>query len=85
MLTALNQLRLIERPCGCGAAALDSRGNVRSVKSCPACLNNCLDFIRQTCYDANDIGGVGRERQLDLFEVNLSGEAPLLAFPEEED
>ena len=77
MLTALQQLRLSERPCGCGAAVLTDTGLVRSVKSCPACLKNALDFLRERCYNANDIGGMDRERQLDMFDGDPSAEGRL--------
>jgi len=76
MLTALQQERLTQRPCGCGAAVLTDTGLVKRVESCPACLENALDFLREVCYDANDIGGMGRERQLDLFSEDPSAEGP---------
>ena len=67
MLTAIQQERLRERPCGCGEALLDARGLVLRVESCPACLENALDFLRKRCYDANALEDMGRERQLDMF------------------
>ncbi len=70
MLTALQQERLSQRPCGCGPAELDSRGNVRRVESCPACLKIALDFLRQVCYDVRECTATG-ERQLDMFLDNL--------------
>ena len=66
MLTALQQLRLSERPCGCGEATLDGRGNVLRVKSCPACSKIALDFLKDMCYDPRE-DVVRRERQLDMF------------------
>jgi len=80
MLTALQQARLKSRPCGCGEALLDSRGNVRLVKSCPVCLNNALDFLKTRCYTAKDVRGMSRERQLDMFEEDASAEGPLLSL-----
>jgi len=77
MLTALQQQRLKARLCGCGEALLDQVGNVVRVESCPACLGNALDFLREACYDANRVGGMDRERQLDLFEDSPSAEGPL--------
>ncbi len=76
MLTALQQAKLTERPCGCGAAVLDARGNVRLVKSCPVCLKNALDFLRERCYDANRVSGMDLERQLDMFDGDPSAEGP---------
>jgi len=67
MLTALQQQRLRARPCGCGEATLDSRGIVLRVESCPACLNDALDFLRDGCYDASALEHMGGERQLDMF------------------
>jgi len=67
MLTALQQLRLAERPCGCGAATLDQVGNVVRVESCSVCLKNALEFLKERCYDPAREDGVSRERQLDLF------------------
>ncbi len=76
MLTALQQQRLRDRPCGCGEASLDDRGNIVRVESCPLCLGNALDFLREACYDANRIGGMDRERQLDLFYDSPSAGGP---------
>jgi len=76
ILTALQQERLINRPCGCGAAVLTDTGLVQRVESCPECLGNALDFLREVCYDANRLSGVGRERQLDLFFEDPSAEGP---------
>ena len=76
MLTALRQQLLEQRPCGCGGAELDGVGNVVRVRSCPTCLKNALDFLRLRCYNANDVGGVNRERQLDLFDTDLQDEVP---------
>ena len=81
MLTALRQQQLTDRPCGCGAAVLDALGNVVRVESCPACLGNALDFLRDRCYDANRLSGVDRERQLDLFDQDPSAEGPSLILP----
>jgi len=67
MLTALQQERLKARPCGCGEATLDTRGNVLRVESCPACLQNALAFLREGCYDASALEGMSHERQLDMF------------------
>ncbi len=66
MLTAIQQERLRERPCGCGEATLDSTGNVLSVESCPACSKNALDFLKRMCYDPRE-DAVAREGQLDMF------------------
>ncbi len=66
MLTALQQLRLRERPCGCGEATIDGRGNVIRVKSCLVCSKNALDFLKDMCYDPRE-DVVTRERQLDMF------------------
>ncbi len=77
MLTALRQERLRSRPCGCGAAELDSKGNVRLVKSCPVCLQNALDFLRERCYTAKDARGMSPERQLDMFGEDLAAEGPI--------
>ena len=71
MLTALNQQRLRDRPCGCGEATLDQIGNVVRVESCPACLKNALDFLRQVCYDPCVNEGRRIERQLDMFRDSL--------------
>ncbi len=76
MLTAIQQLRLKARPCGCGEALLDQVGNVVRVDSCPTCLGNALDFLREACYDANRVGGMDRERQLDMFDGDPSAEGP---------
>jgi len=76
MLTALQQQRLKARPCGCGEALLDQVGNVVRVESCPVCLGNALDFLREVCYDANRCQGVDHERQLDLFYKDPSDEGP---------
>ena len=78
MLTALQQARLKFRPCGCGEALLDDLGNVRLVKSCPACLKNALDYLQHRCYNANDVRGMSHERQLDLFDQGPSAEGPSL-------
>ncbi len=78
MLTALQQARLKARPCGCGEALLDDLGNVRLVKSCPACLKNALDFLRERCYSANAVGGMRPERQLDMFDEEPSAEGPII-------
>ena len=80
MLTALQQEQLTNRPCGCGAAVLDSVGNVVRVESCPTCLQNALDFLRDRCYNANDLSGMDRERQLDMFDEDPSVEGPLLSL-----
>ncbi len=77
MLTALQQKRLRSRPCGCGEALLDERGNVVRVESCPACLKNALDFLRKGCYDASALEGVSHERQLDMFNVGFDSVHPL--------
>jgi len=66
MLTAIQQERLSARPCGCGVATLDSIGNVLRVESCPACLENALDFLKVMCYDPREDVET-RERQLDMF------------------
>jgi len=76
MLTALQQARLRARPCGCGEALLNEAGLVVRVESCPLCLGNALDFLREACYDANRIGGMDRERQLDLFYDSPSAVGP---------
>ena len=76
MLTAIQQQRLKDRPCGCGEALLNSAGLVLKVESCPACLGNALDFLREACYDANRLSGTVRERQLDLFYGDPSDEGP---------
>ena len=72
MLTALKQQQLRSRPCGCGEATLDSLGNVVRVESCPACLQNALDFLRYSCYDPRE-GTTTGERQLDMFPIVPSG------------
>ena len=77
MLTAIRQEHLTNRPCGCGAAVLDHIGNVVRVESCPACLKNALDFLREGCYNANNIGGMSHERQLDMFDDRPSAEGPI--------
>ncbi len=71
MLTALQQLRLAERPCGCGEAVLTQGGLVKAVRSCPACSKNALDFLRQVCYDPGVNEGRPGERQLDMFPDSL--------------
>jgi len=76
MLTALQQERLRTRPCGCGEATLDQIGNVVRVESCPTCLKNALDFLKEVCYDANALEGVSHERQLDMFPDTSSGLRP---------
>jgi len=85
MLTALQQERLQSRPCGCGGAVIDERGNVVRVESCPICLKNALDFLRNGCYDANDVSGTRHERQLDMFAVGCQTEGPLLSLLLQED
>ena len=82
MLTAIQQQRLKNRPCGCGEALLDSAGLVLRVESCPACLENALDFLREGCYDANRCQGMSHERQLDMFDHSPSAEGRF-SFPEE--
>ena len=72
MLTAIQQLRFAERPCGCGEATLDCIGNVVRVDSCPVCSKNALDFLKRVCYDASALVDVSRERQLDMFLDTLS-------------
>jgi len=81
MLSALQQLRLAERPCGCGEATIDGRGNVVSVRSCPVCSKDALDFLKRVCYDASALEGVSHERQLDMFSDTPSGSQSLLASP----
>ena len=78
MLTAIQQERLRARPCGCGEATLDQIGNVVRVDSCPACLQNGLDFLKDMCYDPRE-DGKHRERQLDLFPDIPSGLQSLTA------
>ena len=80
MLTAIQQARLSSRPCGCGAAVLDPIGNVVRVESCPVCLKIALDFLREGCYNANDVEGTRPERQLDMFDEGLQAEGPLLSL-----
>ncbi len=81
MLTALKQDQLRKRPCGCGEATLDSIGNVVRVESCPACLKNALDFLKEVCYDANTCEGMRLERQLDMFLDTSSVLSPSLLPP----
>ena len=76
MLTALQQQLLRGRPCGCGEATLDSIGNVTLVRSCPACLKNALDFLRDLCYDPRE-DRVNGERQLDMFPTDPSASGPI--------
>ena len=75
VLSAFQQQRLRDRPCGCGEATLDGIGNVTRVESCSACLKDALDFLRYGCYSANDLRPVVGERQLDLFEGPVSQQA----------
>ncbi len=80
MLSALRQSQLRDRPCGCGEAELDQIGNVVRVESCPACSKNALDFLKNGCYDVNDVKGMGHERQLDMFLENLQSPDDDLPF-----
>ena len=73
MLTAIQQERLQNRPCGCGGAVLDALGNVLRVDSCPVCSKDALDFLKRVCYDASALEGVSHERQLDMFQRSPSG------------
>ena len=76
MLTALQQQELTLRPCGCGPAVLDARGNILRCESCSVCLENVLDFLKELCYSANDVRGMSHERQLDMFDKDPSAEGP---------
>ena len=76
MLTALQQERLLQRPCGCGPAELTDTGLVRRVESCSVCLKNVLDFMTELGYNANDVRGMSHERQLDMFDEDPSAEGP---------
>jgi len=71
MLTALQQERLSQRPCGCGPAELTDSGLVKRVESCSVCLNFALDFLRQVCYDPGVNEGRPGECQLDMFPDSL--------------
>ncbi len=75
MLTAIQQARLKARPCGCGEALLNGVGLVVKVESCPACLKNAFDFLKDMCYDPRE-DGKHRERQLDMFLDIPSGFSP---------
>ena len=72
MLTAIQQERLLSRPCGCGAAVLDPMGNVLRVESCSVCLKNALDFLKDMCYDPLRESRTPGEQQLDMFIDNPS-------------
>ena len=82
MLAAIQQERLRSRPCGCGEALLDMRGNVVQVRSCPACSQNALDFLKGSCYDPRE-GSANGERQLDMFLSDPSVISPYRTLPTE--